>query len=129
MFSIPDGYAHLLEGPHYVHLGTIRPDGSPQVNPMWFSWDGEFVRFTNTVTRQKYRNVQADPRVSFSIIDPEQPLHYLEVRGTVERIDPDPTGAFYVELARRYGLPDPTAPRDAANRVIIVVRPEATSRQ
>lgn len=122
--EIPDGYAHLLEGAYYAHLGTIRPDGSPQVNTMWFGWDGELVRFTNLTTRQKYRNVQADPRVSFSIIDPATPYRMLEVRGVVERIEPDPTGAFYAELSQRYGG-DGQAPPDAPDRVILVVRPTA----
>jgi PPOX class probable F420-dependent enzyme len=124
--TVPDDFTHLLEGPYFAHLGTIRPDGSPQVNTMWFGWDGELVRFTNTTTRQKYRNVQADPRVALSIIDPAQPYRMLEVRGVVERIDPDPTGAFYVELARRYGEDSP-APADAPDRVILVVRPTAFS--
>ena len=129
MVSIPQDYVHLLEQPLFAHLGTVRPDGSPQVNPMWFRWDGEVLRFTNTVVRQKYRNIQADPRVSVSIIDPDRPYRYLEVRGTVERIEPDPTGAFYVELAERYGRPSPSAPPDARHRVILVVRPTATSKQ
>ena len=54
-------------------LATIRPDGTPQVNPMWFSWDGEHVFFTNTKTRAKYRNVTKNPEVAFSVNDPEQP--------------------------------------------------------
>lgn len=125
--TIPADYAHLLERPNFAHLGTIRPDGSPQVNTMWFGWDGEFIRFTNLTTRQKYRNIEADPRVSMSIIDHAKPYRMLEVRGVVERIEPDPTGAFYVELARRYGNADATPPPDAANRVILIVRPTGFS--
>jgi len=67
--------------------------------------------------------------VSLSVNDPEQPYRYLQARGTVERVEPDPTGAFYVELAKRYGREDPPPPPDAADRVIIVVRPFAYSKQ
>lgn len=125
--SIPADFVDLLENAHFAHLGLIRPDGSPQVNTMWFGWDGEVIRFTTTTTRQKYRNIQADPRVSMSIIDPARPYRMLEVRGVVERIDPDPTGAYYVELSKRYGNEDPPPPRDAENRVILVVRPTGSS--
>ena len=62
MVAVPEGYESLLERPLYGHLATVRPDGSPQVNAMWFAWDGERLRFTHTVKRQKYRNIAANPR-------------------------------------------------------------------
>ena len=129
MSVIPDGYTDLLERPLFGHLGTTRPDGQPQVNPMWFSYDGEFLYFTNTTTRRKFRNVQADPRISLSVNDPEQPYRYLEVRGTVERFDPDPTGEFFLRLAARYGFTMDGPPGDVADRVVYVVRPTGASYQ
>lgn len=123
MVAIPDGYEDLLTRPLFGHLATTRPDGSPQVNPMWFEWDGQRLRFTHTTKRQKYRNVAANPNVAMSIIDPERPYRYLEVRGVVEEIVPDPTGAFYVALNDRYAGPPTEPPPDAADRVIVVVRP------
>jgi PPOX class probable F420-dependent enzyme len=130
MAEIPEGYAHLLDLPVYVHLATSRPDGTVQVNPMWFEYDGERVRFTHTNKRQKYRNVREHPQVAFSILDPDNPYRYLEVRGEVEEIEPDPTGAFYMRLAERYDAPwKESAPPDAADRVIFVVRPTGYSKQ
>jgi PPOX class probable F420-dependent enzyme len=126
---IPAEYADLLTRPLFGHLATVRPDGTPQANPMWFSWDGEYLRFTNTTTRQKYRNVTAEPRIAMSVNDPDKPYRYLEVRGTVERIDPDPTAEFFAELAERYGLELDGPPGDAEHRVVLVVRPEAVSYQ
>lgn len=126
---IPDDLRDLLERPTFADLATVREDGTPQVNPMWFAWDGEFIRFTHTNYRRKFKNIRANPAVAISIIDPDDPYRYLEVRGVVERIDPDPTGAFYVELAKRYGAPFGTAaPKDSADRVVVVVRPTAMSR-
>ena len=43
-------------------------------------------------------------------------------------VEPDPQGAFYRQLARRYGAPD-QAPPDAADRVILYIRPTTTSHQ
>ncbi|WP_127506337.1 PPOX class F420-dependent oxidoreductase [Actinoplanes solisilvae] len=126
--TVPGEFLDLLERPLIAHLATVRDDGAPQVNPMWFSWDGEYIRFTHTNFRRKYRNVTANPVVSLSIVDPANPYRYLEVRGVVERIDADPAGAFFVELAERYDAPfGATPPPDAAARVIFVVRPTATS--
>ncbi|MCY1137998.1 PPOX class F420-dependent oxidoreductase [Actinoplanes sp. Pm04-4] len=127
---IPDGLVDLLERPLIANLATIRSDGAPQVNPMWFAWDGEFIRFTHTNFRRKYRNIAANPAVAISIVDPDDPYRYIEVRGVVERIDADPAGAFFVELAERYDAPFGTsAPTDAPQRVIFVVRPQAVGKR
>lgn len=126
---IPNSHRDLLERPLFAHLATIRPDGTPQVNPMWFSWDGELIYFTNTTVRQKYANVTAHPEVAFSVNDPEQPYRYLDIRGTVERIDDDSSGTVFGALADRYGLHIDGPPGDVAHRVVYVVRPTATSRQ
>ncbi|GAB2621406.1 PPOX class F420-dependent enzyme [Paractinoplanes abujensis] len=127
---IPDELLDLLERPLIGHLATVRDNGTPQVNPMWFSWDGQFLRFTHTNFRRKFRNVTANPAVSLSIVDPADPYRYIEVRGVVERIDPDPNGDFFVELAERYDAPFGTKPpTDAPDRVIFVVRPTAIGKR
>ena len=129
MVAIPDGYEDLLTRPLYGHLATTRPDGSPQVNPMWFEWDGERLRFTHTTKRQKYRNIISHPHVAMSVFDPDDPLKYLEIRGEVEEIVPDPTARFFLHLNDRYDGPLTSPQPDAPDRVIVVVRPTAVSKQ
>jgi PPOX class probable F420-dependent enzyme len=126
--TIPDSHRDLLERPLYGHLATVRPDGTAQVNPMWFAFDGENLRFTHTSTRQKFRNLAANPSAAMSVADPDRPYRYLEVRGVLERVEPDHEGRFYQELSTRYGR-DGKAPADAADRVILVVRPTGVSLQ
>lgn len=129
MSPIPASHLDLLTRPLYGHLATRREDGSLQVTPMWLSYDGTDLLFTTTTTRRKFRNLAADPHLSISINDPEQPYRYLEVRGVVKEIEADPTGAFFDVLARRYGLDYDPPVADAADRVIIRMRPTATSSQ
>lgn len=119
---VPDGFQDLLDRPLLAHLATVRPDGTPQVNPMWFAWDGVRLRLTSTVHRYKHRNVLANPAVAASVTDPADPYRYVELRGVVERIDPDPDGVFWLRLARRYENPTGLPP-DVADRVVYVVRP------
>lgn len=125
---IPESLADLLERPLYAHLATVRPDGTPQVNPTWFRFDGEFLWLTTTSRRQKTRNWQAQPAVALSITDPERQDRYLEIRGRVERIVPDPEGAEFVRLAERYGMPQGPPP-DSAYRIAVAIRPERTTTQ
>ncbi|HEY3733021.1 MAG TPA: PPOX class F420-dependent oxidoreductase [Streptosporangiaceae bacterium] len=125
---IPGSHADLLERPVYAHLATVRPDGHPQVNPTWLRFDGEYLWLTATTRRQKHRNWQLQPAVALSIVDPDRPYRYLEIRGRVERIVPDPGGAEFVRLAERYGLPQ-GPPSDAADRIAVAIRPEHTTTQ
>jgi len=121
--EVPQSHADLLERPMFAHLATVRPDGAPQTQVMWFVWDGERIRMTHTKTRQKYRNFQREPRVALSIAEPENPYRFLEIRGLVETIDDDDAEAsFYQSLQQRYGQTYPIA--DAAVRVIVTIRPE-----
>lgn len=129
MSVVPASHLDLLERPLFAHFGTIRPDGGVQVNPMWFRWDGECVWFTNTTIRHKYKNITANPTVALCINDPEQPYRYLELRGTVERIVPDPEATFFYELADRYGLTLDGPLGDAPHRIAYVVRPTSSSFQ
>jgi PPOX class probable F420-dependent enzyme len=121
--TLPDSHGDLLERPLFAHLATIRPDGSPQSSVMWFTWDGERLRLTHTKTRQKFANLQHEPRVALSIADPDDEYRFIEIRGTVESIvDDDERASFYKSLQVRYGQ-DYDIP-DAPVRVIVTIRPE-----
>lgn len=123
--EITDHFARILSSPVFGHLGTVRRDGSPQVNPMWFEYDGhQTIRFTHTSKRGKFRNLQADPRMTLEALDPANPHKYVEVRGRLAEVIPDPEGAFYVRLGQRYGNPHEQAPADKADRVILVMQIE-----
>ena len=71
-----------------------------------------------------------------SISDPDDPYRYLEVRGDVERIEPDRAASFFRRLAKRYSADEPPPdapprdedPADAADWVVIVVRPTGFSK-
>lgn len=122
MSLVPETHIDLLERPLFMHMATLRPDGEIQSNPMWFAWDGEYLRMTTSTARQKFRNLEADPRVTLSIHDPERPYRYLELRGRVVELYPDPEGEFFGFLAERYGL-DIGVPSDRRQRVVLIVEP------
>ncbi len=42
----------ILQSKQFAHVATIRPDGSPQSSPMWFVWDGAYLKFTHATNRQ-----------------------------------------------------------------------------
>lgn len=121
-------YIDLLESTALAHVATIGPKGEPQVNPVWFGWDGEHLRFSQTTGRQKYRNLQTEPRIALSIVDPSNPFRYLEVRGRVVAVEPDPDLDFINSMAKKYiGLDRYPNHQPGDERVVIVIEPEHTT--
>ncbi len=119
--DLPARLIPLLEAPNYGFLGTIRPDDTVQVNPMWFDYDGEHLLFTHTTKRAKFRNLQHNPSMSLAVLNGDNVFNYVEVRGTLVEVRPDPEGEFYVHLGRRYGNPDQQPPADSPDRVVLVM--------
>lgn len=126
--TIPENYIDLLEAKGFAHVATVGPNGEPQCSPVWYGWDGELISFSQTKTRQKLRNLMANPMIALSIIDPINPYRYLEVRGTVARVDEDPDCDFINSMASKYMDTDVypgNRPQD--ERVVVRVRPQKTS--
>lgn len=125
---IDSRYLDLLESTALAHVATIGPGGEPQVNPVWFGWDGTNLRFSQTTGRQKYRNLSREPRVALAIVDPSNPYRYLEIRGRVVAVEPDPELDFINSMAKKY-LGEDRYPwhQPGDERVIIVVAPEHTT--
>jgi PPOX class probable F420-dependent enzyme len=104
--TIPPDLSDLLERPLFCSLGTVRLDDTVQVNPMWFEWDGENVRFTHTTKRVKYRNLQRNPAMSMLVMDPDNPMRYLEL------LRPIGTALRKRRTAASSGQPRPSDPCD-----------------
>ncbi len=125
---IPESHVDILEKQAFASVATIGPNGEPQNSPVWFGWDGANVRFSLTTTRQKFRNTQADRRVAISMLDPDDPYRYLEVRGLVVDVERDPDLAFINSMASKYlGLDRYPWHQPGDERIVIVVEPTHTT--
>ncbi|GAA4837007.1 PPOX class F420-dependent oxidoreductase [Saccharopolyspora rosea] len=130
MSRIPQDREDILSKRAFGHVATIGPHGEPQSSPVWIDWDGTYLKFSQTKTRQKYRNLQRDPRISISAHDPDQPYRYVEVRGRVARIEDDEGNAFINKMAKKYLDEDEYPwPQPGEERVIVYVEPERATKQ
>jgi len=126
--TIPDAYIDLLDTKGFAHIATIGPKGEPQSSPVWFGWDGEHVKFSLTRGRQKFRNLTANANIALSIIDPENPYRYLEVRGEIARVDDDPDNKFINGMAKKYmDVDEYPFHQPGDERVVMCVRPDHTT--
>jgi PPOX class probable F420-dependent enzyme len=112
--------AMLTAGRHFGAVATIGADGMPQTSIVWLDTDGENLVFNTTTKRAKGRNLAANPRVSVSVWDDDDPYRYFEVQGTAELVEEGADEHIH-ELSRRYSGVDFHSPTD---RVIVKVRPE-----
>lgn len=70
-----------------IWLSTVRPDGSPHLVPIWFSWDGEAIIVASKPGAQKVRNIRASRRVTLALGEPEEDFDVGIVEGEAELID------------------------------------------
>ncbi len=126
---IPESHTDILQAKAILHLASIGPDGTPQNKPLWFSYEDGKIKFSTMKSRQNYRNIIRDSHVAVSIIHPENPYKYLEVRGNVS-IEDDPSYAFINSLAKKYmGVEKYPMTETGDERVIATLTPTKVSSQ
>ena len=120
--EIPQSHRDLLNAQVAV-LGTIGSSGRPQLSGVWFLADGDEVGVSLSDSRQKLKNLFADPHVSLLIFDPASPYRYLELRGDAE-ITEDDNYAFADKVGAKYGgadLRERDQPGD--KRYVVTIKP------
>jgi PPOX class probable F420-dependent enzyme len=95
---------------------------------VWCDFDGEHIIFNSAKGRQKDKNVRRDPRVAMTLMDPENPYRYLEIRGRVVEITEEGASAHIDKLAKKYlGVDKYPYGHPGEVRVIYKVKPEHTT--
>jgi PPOX class probable F420-dependent enzyme len=126
--AIPEKFRDLFQKRAFANLATLMPDGRPQVTPVWIDYDGGRLIVNTAKGRQKDRNMRRDPRVSLSIVDPDNPYRYLEVRGKVSEVTEKGADTHIDKMAKKYLDKDkyPYA-QPGEVRVMYKITPEHTS--
>jgi PPOX class probable F420-dependent enzyme len=130
MSVIPENFLDILQSKAFAHVATIGPKGEPQVNPVWFVWDGTHILFSVNKVRQKYRNLVREPRIALSILDPDNPYRMIEIRGKA-RIEEDVNLHFANSVVTKkytgqeYNKQNPNPNHKPGEvRMVVIVEPE-----
>lgn len=118
---VPGSHRDLLEAP-VATLATIGPDGRPQLSAVWFLAENDVLRVSLNTTRQKTRNLQANPATCLFILDTANPARYLEIRGDAQ-IEPDDAYSFATKVGAKYGADLREMDGPGQRRVVVTVRP------
>jgi PPOX class probable F420-dependent enzyme len=118
----------LANGANFAALTTLGPDGTPSTHVMWVDADDDHVLVNTEVHRQKYKNVQRDPRVAITVMDRDNPYRYVEARGrVVGEVRGDDARADIDTLSRKYNGADYTTPIQS-ERVILRIEVDKTTK-
>jgi PPOX class probable F420-dependent enzyme len=118
---IPDAVRELLEAPNYVHLSTLRADGSPRNWVVWVGLEGDRILVCTSESVWKAKDMRRDPRVAMSVADLRNPYRMAALQGRVVEIRPD-EGCHYMDpISIKYtGAPFPSRGSDRVCFVIAV---------
>lgn len=119
--SIPDTHRFLLDT-DFGTLATVGGDGRPQLTEVWFLADDDTVKISLNTTRQKTKNLMANPAVSFFILDLDVPHRYLELRGDAS-IEGDPDYAFADRIGAKYDVDLRNMDTPGESRVVVTIVP------
>jgi PPOX class probable F420-dependent enzyme len=126
MAEIPAAFRDLTEKKAFANLATLMPDGSPQVTPVWFDVANGRVRVNTAKGRVKARNMRDGSPVALSILDPDNPYRYMQIRGRVVRATEQGADAHIDALAKKYLGKDKYPFRQAGEvRVMYEIEPGA----
>src|SRR5262249_39799586 len=127
--TIPAQYQDILNNNQaFAHLGTVMPDGSPQVNPVWFDYADGKIRINTARGRVKDRNMKKNSKVAISIVDPTNPYRHIAIRGHVARESEEGADAHIDSLAKKYlGKDKYPFARPGEVRVIFEIEPDSVS--
>lgn len=126
MRVIPPSHQDLLRDAAgaYAYLSTLMQDGSPQLTPLWFNTEGDFILINSARGRVKDMNMRARPRVALLITDPQDPFYrYVQIRGQVVEITEEGALEHINSLSLKYRQ-KPWVPVEGQVRVKYKVLPE-----
>ena len=124
MKNFPQEFLDLLkdETKAYLFLATTMSDGSPQVTPIWFNADDDYIVININEGRTKDRNMKARPKVAFVIQDPKTPYRYIQIRGEVVEHTTQGADEHINQLALKYDN-EPWKYRQGQKRIIYKIKP------
>lgn len=124
MSAIPDDFRDLLERPIIASLATVMPNGQPQVHPIWADMVDGQVRINTVAGRQKHRNLVERRHATLLIVDPDNPMRWMEIRGELAETC-EKSGIEVIDKLSRDYLNQYPYPwhKEADTRVTCLIRP------
>jgi len=128
----PSQVQEFLDAPRHAIAAALRPDGAPQLSPIWFVYENERLYFSILVSSAKYRQLRRDSRIALCIDAGHPDARAVSISGTAELITDETPERTDLEwrILRRYHETDEDARRyesevaEEGPDALVVVSPE-----
>jgi PPOX class probable F420-dependent enzyme len=118
---IPADVRELLDAPNYVHLSTLRAEGSPRNWVVWVGLEDGHILVCTSNAIWKAKDMLRDPRVALSVTDTDNPYRMAAIQGRVIETRPDGDCRYMDPISYKYtGAPFPSRGPDRVCFVIAV---------
>jgi PPOX class probable F420-dependent enzyme len=91
----------IAENPYVGTVTTLRRDGSPHATVVWVDAENGTISFNTAVGRAKERHLRNDPRISLTVVDPENTYQWVSISGRAE-LTTDGADDQIDRLAKKY---------------------------
>ena len=114
----------LAQGKNFAVITVHLPSGAAATQVMWVDADDDYILMNTEVHRAKFKALEADPRVTVTVWDKENPYRYAEVRGRVASTETGPEARAMIDrLSQKYTGHEYGAQIES-ERVILRIAPE-----
>ena len=124
---IPDDVRELLDAPNYVHLATLRADGSPRNWVVWVGLEDDHILVCTSDAIWKAKDMRRDPRVALSVTDLANPYRMAAIQGRVVEVRPDEGCRYMDPISFKYT--NGPFPSRGPDRVCFVIAVEKAAQQ
>ena len=94
---LPEDVRQPLDAPNYVHLSTLRADGSPRNHVVWVCLAGDNLLVCTSDHTWKAKDMRARPNVALSVVDLETRIAWPRSREPWSRYAPTMTAGTWTE--------------------------------
>jgi len=119
------GAIALIDRPVIGNLATVDSKNRAQVTPIWVDHDGDDIVVNTARGRVKANNIERNPYVGLSIVDPDDAYNTVVLRGKVTEITTNGADAHIDSLAKKYlGVDSYPMRREGEVRIKVRITPE-----
>jgi PPOX class probable F420-dependent enzyme len=127
--SLDDRDRELLEAKNFVHVSTLRDDGTIQTVPVWCDVEDSEVVLNTADGRQWPENLRRDGRVTLTVQNFENPYEYVTITGRVAGETTEGADEHIDAMAKKYlGKDEYPFRQPGEQRVIFRIVPERVQR-
>jgi PPOX class probable F420-dependent enzyme len=99
---LPADVVAFLRKPNHAVIATVRPDGQPVSVPTWYLFEDGRILVNMDEGRRRLDYLREDPRVSLSVMDPDNWITHVSVQGRVAEMADDTELVDIDRLANHY---------------------------